>query len=79
MHDDAKGYEFQVPQGTKDAQDTKDGVDVYMANVPAPYDIGVMVAAMRQRHGREDGQPKVCAIEPLHARRQDVALEAQRQ
>src|SRR2546422_9225827 len=42
MHDDAKGYEFMVPQGTKDAQDTKDGVNVYMANVPAPYDIGVM-------------------------------------
>src|ERR1043166_5840251 len=33
MHDDAKGYEFMVPQGTKDAQETKDGVDVYMANV----------------------------------------------
>src|ERR1043166_1924510 len=33
MHDDAKGYEFMVPQGTKDQQETKDGVDVYMANV----------------------------------------------
>ncbi|PYS24075.1 MAG: hypothetical protein DMF72_07125 [Acidobacteria bacterium] len=49
MHDDAKGYEFQVPQGTKDAQDTKDGVDVYMANVPAPYDIGVMVVAFKDK------------------------------
>jgi len=49
MHDDAKGYEFQVPQGTKDAQETKDGVDVYMANVPAPYDIGVMVVAFKDK------------------------------
>jgi hypothetical protein len=49
MHNDVKGYEFQVPQGTKDAQDTKDGVDVYMANVPAPYDIGVMVVAFKDK------------------------------
>ena len=49
MHDDAKGYEFMVPQGTKDAQDTKDGVDVYMANVPAPYEIGVMVVAFKDK------------------------------
>jgi hypothetical protein len=49
LHDDAKGYEFQVPQGTKDAQDNKDGVDVYMANVPAPYDIGVMVVAFKDK------------------------------
>lgn len=49
MHNDAKGYEFMVPQGTKDAQDTKDGVDVYMANVPAPYEIGVMVVAFKDK------------------------------
>jgi hypothetical protein len=49
MHDDTKGYEFQVPQGTKDAQENKDGVDVYMASVPAPYDIGVMVVAFKDK------------------------------
>ena len=49
MHDDVKGYEFMVPQGTKDAQDNKDGVDVYMASVPAPYDIGVMVVAFKDK------------------------------
>jgi hypothetical protein len=55
MHDDAKGYEFMVPQGTKDAQETKDGVDVYMANVPAPYDIGVMVVAFKDaKASKED-------------------------
>jgi len=55
MHDDAKGYEFQVPQGTKDAQETKDGVDVYMANVPAPYEIAVMVVAFKDaKASKED-------------------------
>jgi hypothetical protein len=59
MHDDAKGYEFMVPQGTKDAQETKDGVDVYMANVPAPYDIGVMVVAFKDKTlGKEDLQQR---------------------
>ena len=55
MHDDVKGYEFMVPQGTKDAQDTKDGVNVYMANVPAPYEIGVMVVAFKDaKIGKDD-------------------------
>jgi hypothetical protein len=55
MHDDAKGYEFMVPQGTKDAQETKDGVDVYLANVPAPYEIGVMVVAFKDaKASKED-------------------------
>jgi hypothetical protein len=54
MHDDVKGYEFMVPQGTKDAQETKDGVDVYMANVPAPYDIGVMVVAFKDKDASKE-------------------------
>ena len=49
LYDDVKGYEFMVPQGTKDAQDTKDGVDVYLATVPAPYDIGAMVVAFKDK------------------------------
>lgn len=49
MHDDAKGYEFMVPQGTKDAQETKDGIDVYTAGVPAPYELGIMVVAFKDK------------------------------
>ena len=49
MHDDAKGYEFMVPQGTKDKSETTGGVDVYMASVPAPYEIGVMVVAFKDK------------------------------
>jgi hypothetical protein len=54
MHDDAKGYEFMVPQGTKDAQQTKDGVDVYMASVPAPYDVAVMVVAFKDKDASKE-------------------------
>jgi hypothetical protein len=49
MFNDSKGYEFYVPAGTKDESQTVDGVDVYMANVPAPYDIGVMVVAFKDK------------------------------
>jgi hypothetical protein len=49
MYDDVKGYEFYVPQGTKDQSQTVDGVDVYIATVPAPYDIGVMVVAFKDK------------------------------
>ena len=49
MFDDAKGYEFMVPQGTQHQSQTVEGVDVYMANVPAPYDIGVIVVAFKDK------------------------------
>jgi hypothetical protein len=47
MYNDVKGYEFMVPQGTKDQSQNVDGVDVYLASVPAPYEIGVMVVAFK--------------------------------
>ena len=46
MYDDVKGYEFMVPQGTTHKSETVDGVDIYMAGVPAPYDLGVMVVSL---------------------------------
>lgn len=49
MADDVKGYEFQVPKGTEHQSQTVDGVDVYMASVPAPYEIGVMVVAFKDK------------------------------
>jgi len=49
MFDDVKGYEFMVPQGTNHQSQTVDNVDVYMASVPAPYDIGVMVVAFKDK------------------------------
>jgi len=49
LHDDVKGYEFMVPQGTQDKSETVEGVDVYLASVPAPYEIGVMVVAFKDK------------------------------
>ncbi len=49
MYDDVKGYEFMVPKGTEHKSETVDGVDVYMASVPSPYDIGVMVVAFKDK------------------------------
>lgn len=49
MYDDVKGYEFMVPAGTQHESQAVDGVDVYMASVPAPYEIGVMVVAFKDK------------------------------
>ena len=49
MYNDVKGYEFMVPQGTNDQSQNVDGVDVYLASVPAPYEIGVMVVAFKDK------------------------------
>jgi hypothetical protein len=49
MYDDVKGYEFMVPQGTEHKSETVDNVDVYMASVPKPYELGVMVVAFKDK------------------------------
>ena len=54
MYDDAKGYEFMVPDKTEHKSETVEGVDVYMANVPAPYEIGVIVVAFKDKSLTKD-------------------------
>ena len=54
MFDDVRGYEFYVPAGTKDSTQTVDGVDVYSADVPAPYEIGVEVVAFKDKSLSKD-------------------------
>jgi hypothetical protein len=49
MSDEVRGYEFKVPQGTDHKTDTVNGVDVYAANVPAPYDINVLIFAFKDK------------------------------
>ena len=49
MYDDVKGYEFMVPKGTNHKSENVEGVDVYMADVPAPYELGVMVVAFKDK------------------------------
>jgi hypothetical protein len=49
MADEVRGYEFKVPQGTQHKTDTVNGVDVYAANVPEPYDINVLIFAFKDK------------------------------
>jgi hypothetical protein len=49
MADEVRGYEFKVPQGTQHKTDTVNGVDVYAASVPAPYDIQVLIFAFKDK------------------------------
>jgi hypothetical protein len=54
MSDEVRGYEFKVPQGTQHKTDTVNGVDVYAANVPAPYDINVLIFAFKDKTVSKD-------------------------
>lgn len=49
MADEVRGYEFKVPEGTQHKTDTVNGVDVYAATVPAPYDIAVLIFAFKDK------------------------------
>jgi hypothetical protein len=55
LADEVKGYEFQVPAGTKgDGQTTPSGVDAYAAEVPAPYDVHILVFAFKDKTKTKD-------------------------
>ncbi|MFN2578529.1 MAG: hypothetical protein ABR607_12655 [Pyrinomonadaceae bacterium] len=54
MADDVKGYEFMVPQGTQHQTQNVEGVDVYLATVPAPYEVGVIVIAFKDKSLSKD-------------------------
>ncbi|MEO6393628.1 MAG: hypothetical protein ABIP75_17390 [Pyrinomonadaceae bacterium] len=55
LADESKGYEFKVPAGTEGkVEKTPDGVDVYSAKVPAPYEIGIMVFAFKDKTKTKD-------------------------
>jgi hypothetical protein len=49
MADEVRGYEFKVPAGTQHKTDTVNGVDVYAATVPAPYEIAVLIFAFKDK------------------------------
>ncbi len=53
--DPVRLYGFAVPAGTRDHHESKDGVDVYVAEVPKPHDIQVFAVAYKDRtRTRED-------------------------
>jgi hypothetical protein len=49
-YDAQKGYQFEVPSGTETNQQTVDGVDVFMAKLPDPTKVGVMVVAFKNKN-----------------------------
>lgn len=49
MADEVKGYQFQVPQGTQGESQTVNGIDIYIAKVPEPAKIGVIVLAFKDK------------------------------
>jgi hypothetical protein len=49
IYDEQKGYSFSVPEGTTGGADSSGGVDVYVAQTPAPSEIGVYVLAFKDK------------------------------
>jgi len=76
MYNDVKGYEFMVPQGTKDQSQNVDGVDVYLASVPAPYEIGVMVVAFKDAKLTKDDLIKRAENILKSMEEKDIKIEA---
>ena len=76
MFDDAKGYEFMVPQGTDHNSQTVDGVDVYMAGVPKPYEIGVMVVVFKDKTLTKDDLIKRAENILKSLEEKDIKIEA---
>lgn len=76
LTDSTKGYEFMVPAGTQGGQQTENGVDVYMAQVPAPHDIGVMVLAFKDKNASKDDLLKSATASLEALGEKDVKFEA---
>ena len=53
-----KAYGFQVPKGTKSGKETKEGVDVYVGEVPKPHEIALMVVSYRDKAMKMDDLKK---------------------
>lgn len=47
MEDKVRGYSFSVPKGTTDHQESKAGIDIYIAEVPKPHAVQVMAVAYK--------------------------------
>jgi hypothetical protein len=53
-YDSQKGYQFEVPLGTQTDQQTVNGVDVFMATLPDPSKVAVMVVAFKNKNLSKD-------------------------
>ncbi len=62
-YDNDKGYQFAVPAGTKSDWQTANGVDVFVATLPDPAKVAVMVVAFKNANlTKDDLLEKVKAV-----------------
>ncbi|MBS1793786.1 MAG: hypothetical protein JSS81_08025 [Acidobacteria bacterium] len=54
VYDEQKGYGFSVPEGTTGGQQTSNGVDVFIAQTPAPNEISIFVLAYKDPKKSKD-------------------------
>jgi hypothetical protein len=54
VYDEARGYEFSVPSGTLSDWQTVGDTDVYIAKLPNPAEISVMVVAYKDENTEKD-------------------------
>ena len=55
VYDEKKGYGFSVPEGTTGGSETQEGVDTYVAETPAPSEVGVVVISFKDKQmSKED-------------------------
>lgn len=47
VYDENRGYEFRVPEGTKEEWQSFDDTEIYIANLPVPTKVTLMVAAYK--------------------------------
>ena len=71
MEDGKKGYSFEVPEGTEHHNERANGVDVFIAGLPKPSEVGVMVMAFKDPNLTKDDLVKVAsgALEGLGAKK----------
>ncbi len=61
MEDGQKGYSFEVPEGTEHHNERSNGVDVFIAGLPKPSEVGVMVMAFKDPSLTKDDLVKVAS------------------
>lgn len=49
IYDDKKGYSFSVPDGSTGGNDTFEGVDIFLAETPAPSELAIAVLAFNDK------------------------------
>jgi hypothetical protein len=54
LYDEVKGYEFEIPDGSKTTEQTIEGVDIYTVDTPAPSSVQALVMAYQNKELTKD-------------------------